>query len=147
VLTLTSNGISNTFSVYAANNYDATSTCSNFPSTSDIQNNNCTLTSVCVNIDFGRSTQNNNCADPSFCNNVDVGGSSIQNVACANGFPCTNVDAGGSSIQNAACQSSSCLNAGTSTNVISNSASLCTSGTPDTTTLCQQGRTFVFHNH
>jgi len=39
------------------------------------------------------------------------------------------------------------LNARTNTNVISNSAGLCISGAPDTTTLCQQGRTFVFHNH
>jgi len=168
LMAITSNGISNTFEVYAANNCDSTSTCTNAGSTSDnqnnncngrstcaniglggsnTQNNNCTRTSFCFNGGSGGSTQNNNCADPSFCANIDLVGSSTQNIDCANGLFCSNTNAGGSSTQNAACQSSSCFNVGANTNVISNSASLCTSGGSDTTTICQRDRTFVFPNH
>ena len=54
-----------------------------------------------------------------------------------------------SSNQNTACQSTSTsVNVGTNTNVISNSASgACNSDGPDTTTVCQRDCTFVFPNH
>ena len=71
LLTTSSNDVSNTFEVYAADNCDTTSTCINSGSPSNIQNNNCRANSGCGNDANGDSnTQNNNCRT-SNCVNVD----------------------------------------------------------------------------
>lgn len=50
--------------------------------------------------------------------------------------------------QNTACPQSGCLNNGEDTNVYANLASAtCFSSGPDTTTICQKDRSFVFPNH
>src|SRR6185436_20375187 len=165
MLMATTSSLSSMFKVYAANNCDDTSRCTNDPG-SDTQLNNCTRRSTCINADFGSlNTQNNNCS-ASFCstaafgtsntqnlncarviqcNNFEFGSSGTQNTACANSGVCFNVDFGSS--QNTACQSSRCRNEGINTNVISNSAPSCTNGDPDTTTLCQKDRTITIPNH
>lgn len=168
LLSTTSNGVSDTFEVYAADNCDASSTCTNTPGLST-QRNDCSRNSECINqADLQPNTQNNNCAG-SRCENYNViiagtsntqkidcarascvngsfGSSNTQTIACANSF-CGN-DARGSTTQNLACQSTTiCTNSGTNTNVISNSAFNCESNGPDTTTICQKDRTFVVPNH
>lgn len=163
-----SNGVSNTFKVYAADNCDASSTCVNTPGSStqrnhcnrdstcsnlsvgslNIQNNNCNDASDCFTLALGNSNnQNNNCNRASSCSTTVDGSSITQNVACANESECTTISLSGT--QNTACQSSQCSNIGSNTNVISNSATTaCSAGGADTTTLCQQGRApFVYPNH
>jgi hypothetical protein len=74
----------------------------------------------------------------------------IQNIACSNGSACDNIGGGRTTdgTQITACQYSVCTNTGTDTIVASNSATdHCVSGGPDTTTICQLERTFVFPNH
>ena len=167
MLTATTSSLSSSFKVYAANNCDATSICTNNPG-SDTQLNNCTRRSTCLNTDFASlNTQNNNCSDGSFCANNALGNSNTQNLNCARVNQCVNIEFGSSSTQNTACVNSgncfivdfqysqntacqstgSCRNEGINTNVISNSAPSCTNGDPDTTTICQKDRTFTVPNH
>ena len=167
MLTATTSSLSDSFKVYAANNCDASSICTNNPG-SDTQLNNCTRLSTCLNNDFASlNTQNNNCSDGSFCANNALGNSNTQNLNCARVNQCVNIEFGSSSTQNTACANSgscfvvdfrssqntacqstgSCRNEGINTNVISNSAPSCTNGDPDTTTICQKDRTFTVPNH
>jgi hypothetical protein len=168
LVSTTSNGVSNTFKVYAADNCDASSPCVNTPGSSiqrnecnrvstcsnlsvgnlNTQNNNCNGASDCFNLALGNSnTKNNNCNRASSCATTAEGSSTTQNVVCANESGCATIAFSGT--QNTACQSSECTNIGSITNVISNSATTpCTAGGTDTTTFCQQGRTpIIFPNH
>ena len=65
----TSSTLSNSFTAYAADNCDATSTCNNTPGL-DTQINNCNQNSFCDNFPDGTSnTQINNCSVGSACAN------------------------------------------------------------------------------
>ncbi len=87
-------------------------------------------------------------------NNCDIfvgGDSNTQNIACNGGF-CGNsrfnYQSDNFNSQNTACPQSGCLNNGEDTNVYANLASAtCFSSGPDTTTICQKDRSFVFPNH
>ena len=115
--------------------------------TSSDQYNSCTNESRCAQ--FGISdTQNIGCSNEYSCSQFGL--SSTQNTVCANRSGCatnSGFDGPGTS-QNTVCQSSICSNFGADTNVIANSASdVCANGGPNTTTICQKDRTFVFPNH
>ena len=162
LLTTTSNGVSSTFEAYAVDNCDASSTCFSSP----LDNNNCNRFSTCVNFGSAAGGQNNNCVE-SLCENGNIGfpsnqdnncsrtgrclnynnaGSSSQSITCANSDFCLNLHAGAT--QNTVCQSTgTCDNREHNSNVYSNSATSCVSGGPDTTTICQRDRIFVFPNH
>ena len=91
-----------------------------------------------------------NCKAADSCQNGGVfdAGENSQNLACANTVECVNLHPSNPNNQNTACQSTDrCSNEGINTNLYSNSATTCTSSGPDTTTLCQQDRTFTFPNH
>jgi len=136
------------------NNCNRFSSCSNFnvASTSDRQNNNC-RTANCDNtiveegITIGLDSQSNNCHLSSCGNNIANGSSDSQNTACQFSTCQNNIANVDSNNQNTVCQSSSCTNSGINTNVYSNSASSCSSGADDTTTLCQRDRSFTFSKH
>src|SRR4029079_9788816 len=94
-----SNGVSNTFEVYAADNCDTTSTCINSGSPSNIQNNDCIVNSGCGNFaNRDSNTQNNNCRT-SNCVNDDLSsqGSNTQTNTCRSNSFCFSVATGGSS--------------------------------------------------
>jgi hypothetical protein len=52
MLMATTSSLSNTFQVYAEDNCDTTSTCTNTPG-SDTQRNNCNRSSICANEEVG----------------------------------------------------------------------------------------------
>jgi hypothetical protein len=148
-LATSSNSASNTFEVYAADNCDASSECINIPGTGT-QQNICFQSSFCRNIDIGLSssnTQTNNCNGGSVCRNNAGESDNTQTNNCSGGSSCINGFGETDNNQLNACQSSVCRNTGVNTNVYANAAtSDCVSGGPDTTTVCQRDRTFVFPN-
>jgi len=107
---------------------------------------------TCLTSTVGDSnTQNLNCHNSGACNNGQIGDDfNTQNLNCHNSGACFNSKPPGFPVttQNTACQSSGeCGNGGLNTNVLANSAPSCESDTIDTTTICQQDRTFTFPNH
>ena len=123
--------------------------CTNLAISNTNQRINC-VDATCNNFSFGFSNnQNMNCRATS-CFNAGDGSDGTQNMVCANGGGCTNFDSGFSAPnkQNTLCQSSTCVNVGTNTNVQANSASeTCSSGDPDTTTICQGDRVIFRPNN
>lgn len=133
-----------------------TTICDEFPTcgplaigSSNTQTSTCVGPPCFVQVVGNSNTQTISCR--ANCANSFDGNSNTQNVAC-NGSFCGNngffPSLVNSNTQNTSCQSSGCLNNGLDTNVYANSASdICRNSGPDTTTICQGDRTFVFPNH
>ena len=131
------------------NNNCSRSECGNtaFGGSSNSQNIACESSSCSNDVASSSNSQNIACRSSSCTNSLFAGGSNSQSIACQSSTVCAiNVGAPGSNTQNIACQSSpSCVNAGQNTNVIANGAS-CESHDPNTTTICQPGRTIIRPN-
>lgn len=111
LVSATSNGLSNTFQVYAEDNCDTTSTCTNTPG-SDTQRNNCNRTSTCSNVASGNSNNQNNNCERSLCLTQAIGNLNSQNLNCRSAF-CSNAAINDLNTQNLNCRAAdSCLNGG-----------------------------------
>ena len=101
--------LSNMFNVYAADNCDATSTCTSIDLGSlNSQTNNCRTNSDCINTAYGNSNSNtNNCSDSASCDNNAVGNLNILTSNCRTSH-CNNVAIGDSNTQNSNCIDSNC---------------------------------------
>jgi hypothetical protein len=111
LLVTSSNGVSNTFDVYAMDNCDPTSNCSTLEiGTDNSQSNNCTNFSICVNAVFGDgNTQTNRCDSVGEfgCFNGAGGNDNTQNIDCdsVGEFGCTNGAGGNDNTQTNRCDS------------------------------------------
>jgi hypothetical protein len=136
LLATTANGLSNTFQVYAADNCDAESICTNTGTGSDqqnncvdsrclnrgdhsVQNNRCVHAKIersfgCSNIG-DRSIQNNNCIATEFAECQNIGDGSTQNNWCK-GERQVCLNSGHGSSQNNLCLDTICSNSGFNSN-------------------------------
>lgn len=110
MLMATTSSLSINFKVYAADNCDATSTCTNVDNgISNDLNNDCRTNSNCVNTADGNSnTNSNNCRDNANCGNVAIGNLNNLNNICRDSV-CDNNVVGDSNTVNNICIDSNCF--------------------------------------
>ena len=126
-LMATTSTLSSTFKVYAADNCDATSTCTNTQAgIGNTQNNDCYRNSKCenfVDVDGNFNRQNNNCLRTEQCANAveiapDTGSLNSQDVNCVNSNECDNTigDNTDSSTQHLVCSGTDLCHNGAAAN-------------------------------